>query len=230
MLIIPAIDLKEGRCVRLYKGQFDKELFERDAIEMAMLFKNAGAKRLHIVDLDGAKTGEPKNIETVLKIKEKTNLELEFGGGIRSLSLLEKILSLGIDYVIVGTLFFEKGSRIEDKSRLILSIDIDEEGRVKTHGWQKSSSVKGWEALEMALKLGFKSFIVTFTHKDGTLSGLDFSLLWRFTSYSEASVIFAGGISSLKDIEIARKAGAYGVVIGRALYEEKIPLEVISEC
>ncbi|MCS7234239.1 MAG: 1-(5-phosphoribosyl)-5-[(5-phosphoribosylamino)methylideneamino] imidazole-4-carboxamide isomerase [Synergistetes bacterium] len=229
MLIIPAIDLKDGMCVRLYQGLFERELFRKDPIQMALKFKEAGAKRLHIVDLDGAKEGRPLNLHIALAIKEKTGLEIEIGGGIRNINTLREILSLGMDFAIISTLFFEcKESLKIEKSRIIIAIDIDEEGFLKVQGWQKRTNIKGYEFLEYALSDGFENFIITFTHRDGTLKGLDTPSLENFTKNKNSKIIFAGGISSIEDIETAKRVGAHGVIIGRAFYEGTIPLEVIK--
>lgn len=230
MLIIPAIDLKDGMCVRLYQGFFEKELFKKDPLQMALKFKEAGAKRLHIVDLDGARDGKPVNLDIALAIKRKSGLEVELGGGIRTPEVLEQILSLGIDYAILSTWFLEYGEVLKTKKdKIIISIDIDRDGFIKTHGWQKKANIKGSEILENALQNGFEHFIVTFTYRDGTLEGLDISLIETFIKHKKAKIIFAGGISSVRDIETAKRLGAYGVVIGRAFYEGTIPLEVIKD-
>jgi len=230
MLIIPAIDLKGGSCVRLYKGVFENELFRKDPLETALSFKKAGAKRLHIIDLDGAREGRPVNLQIALAIKSKTNLEIEFGGGIRSMEVLEELLSTNLDYLIITTLFLKERKRLKkERERLIISIDVDEGGFLKTHGWQKREKVKGWEVLEEAISEGFENFIITFTHKDGTLEGLDKELIEKFTKHGKARIIFAGGVSSIKDIEKAKSAGAFGLIIGRAFYEGVIPFEVIKD-
>ncbi|MBC7239355.1 MAG: hypothetical protein H5T71_04555, partial [Chloroflexi bacterium] len=159
----------------------------------------------------------------------KTDLELEFGGGIRSLETLEKLLSTDIDYFIITTLFLrEKENLKKQKKRIIVSIDIDEQGFLKTYGWQRKENIRGTELLEEAISEGFENFIITFTHKDGTLEGLDTSLIEKFTKNGVAKIVFAGGVSSLEDIEKAKRAGAYGIIIGRAFYEGTIPLEVIK--
>lgn len=230
MLIIPAIDLKDGMCVRLYQGSFEKELFKRDPLQIALKFKEYGAKRIHIIDLDGAREGKPVNLDVALAIKRECGLEVELGGGIRNLRVLEQILSSGIDYAILSTWLLERKEALKvKKDRIIVSIDIDKDGFLKTHGWQKRTNIKGTEFLEDALEEGFDHFIITLTYRDGTLEGLDISLIESFTKYTEAKIIFAGGISSLRDIEAAKKLGAYGVVIGRAFYEGILPLEVIRD-
>lgn len=231
MLIIPAIDLKEGSCVRLYKGLFNRELFKRDPIEVAERFKEAGAKRLHIVDLDGAKIGHPVNLELALKIKKITELEIEFGGGIRDIPTLKEMLKTDIDYIIIGTLALsnEIEKLVEERERIIVSIDIDQNGFVKSHGWEKRSNFKGWELMKRLQEIGFNDFIITLTHRDGTLEGIEENLLKEFSRGPKTRIIFAGGVSTPRDIEILKKSGAYGVIIGRAFYERKLPLEVIRD-
>ncbi len=227
MLIIPAIDLKDGMVVRYVQGRYDKKVYSKDPVKAARHWVKQGAKFLHIVDLDGAFSGNSKNLAIVKKIAKSISIPVEFGGGVRSLKAIKDILGSGIYRVVLGTkavensVFLEKAfSRFGDK--VIVGIDA-KEGKVMTRGWKKGH--KNVEALSFALKLkklGFKEFIYTDTLKDGTLSGPNIKEVKAVLKSSGLNIIVSGGISKLEDVSRLKQLernGVSAVIIGKALYE-----------
>ncbi len=232
MLIIPAIDLKGGRCVRLWQGKKDKEtVYSENPLVAAKLWAKKGAKRLHIVDLDGAFEGKPVHLEVAGKIASEVEVPLEFGGGIRNEAILNQVFEKGIDYAILGTRGispdFVKSACGKFGSRIIVSIDA-RQSKVVLEGWEKETSLKPRDLARNLANVGVKTIIFTDTTRDGTLQGVNIKLIQDFARGAGVDVIIAGGISSLEDIEKVRKLkalGVTGIIIGKALYEGKIKLE-----
>jgi phosphoribosylformimino-5-aminoimidazole carboxamide ribotide isomerase len=234
MRIIPAIDIIDGECVRLHKGRFDrKKSYSRNPIEVAVKWKEAGAKWLHIVDLDGARCGRTINLGIAQNIKKATGLKVEFGGGIRDIKSLSGVLDSGIDLAIAGTAIIEDaeffGQALEKYcGRFILSIDFDGEGFIYKHGWQTRTELNVFEYLPLLEKKGLKEIIVTNISRDGTLSGVDAEIIGRLLECSGVKLIIAGGVLNLEDIsklKALEKNGIAGVIIGKALYEGTIDLK-----
>lgn len=233
MLLIPAIDLKDGCVVRLVQGKFsDKKIYSKDAVKTAKHWARQGAVMLHVVDLDGASTGVLKNIEIVKDILKEVAVPLEFGGGARDLKTIQMLLSLGISRVVLGTKAVEDRNFLKEafkkcKEKLIVSVDA-KEGKVLTKGWQESP--KNIDALEFAAQLkdiGFSRIIYTDTSKDGTLAGPNIKDLKTLLKATGLKVIASGGISSLEDIRKLKsleKQGVEGVIVGKALYEGRFTL------
>jgi phosphoribosylformimino-5-aminoimidazole carboxamide ribotide isomerase len=232
MLIIPAIDLKDGCVVRLVQGKFsEKKIYSRDPLKTARHWAKQGAKLLHLVDLDGAKSGVPKNIKIAEEIAAKLCLPLEFGGGVRSMAVIKRLLKSGAQRVVLGTKALEdkdflKKAFAEFKEQVIVSIDA-KDGKVALNGWQRCANT---EALEFAIflkKLGFKQLIYTDTLKDGMLKGPNIRAIKTLLKETGLGVIASGGVSSLEDIRklgVLQKDGLVGVIIGKALYEGKFTL------
>jgi phosphoribosylformimino-5-aminoimidazole carboxamide ribotide isomerase len=233
MLIIPAIDLIEGSCVRLTEGNYNlKKKYSDDPVAIARKWEKSGAKWLHIVDLDGAKTGSMENLEIAADIKNKTGLRIQYGGGVRSIDRLELVLNRGIDRAILGTSaienkeFFKKAVESAGK-RCILSIDFDSNGVIYKQGWQKDTDLNVFSFLPELKEFNIKEIIITNISRDGTLKGLDMELINRILSISPIKLIIAGGISSDKDIielKALENKGIGGIIIGKALYEGRIDL------
>ncbi|MBM3255272.1 MAG: 1-(5-phosphoribosyl)-5-[(5-phosphoribosylamino)methylideneamino]imidazole-4-carboxamide isomerase [Candidatus Omnitrophica bacterium] len=233
MLIIPAIDIQSGSVVRLYQGATDKKIYSRDPLKTAKHWLRQGAELIHVVDLDGAFSGEPKNIAIVKRIVKETGATIEFGGGVRSIEAIKELLACGIQRVVLGTKAIEEGSflkkaRDKFKDRVIVSIDA-REGRVMTKGWK--SSIGNRETLKFACalaKLGFKEIIYTDISKDGTMKGPNIMEIKRILKAAKIKVIASGGISSLNDIyklRLIEKQGVSGAIIGKALYEGRFTLK-----
>lgn len=232
MLIIPAIDIQNGCVVRLVQGKRDKKVYSHDPLKTAKHWVQGGAKLLHIVDLDGASSGKPKNLGIVKEIARDVDVPLQFGGGVRDIETIRTLLDCGIYRVVLGTKAAEdknflKKALKQFKQKIIVSIDA-QANRVLIKGWQKSC--RGSDALNFALALkemGFKELIYTDTLKDGTLSGPNVKGIKALLKETIMKVIASGGISSLQDIyklKLLEKAGLCGIIVGKALYEGKFTL------
>jgi len=233
MLIIPAIDLEDGCVVRFVQGRHDKKIYSRDPLKSAKHWIKQGAKLLHIVDLDGAVTGIPKNLGIVKNISENVGVPIQFGGGVRKIETIRALLKeYGVQRVVLGTkavldsAFLKKAFK-EFKGKIIVSIDAKQE-TVLTKGWR--SAQKSISVIDFAhtLKdLGFKQIIYTDTLKDGTLSGPNIKGIKALLKETGLNIIASGGISSLDDIfklKKLEKQGLAGVIVGKALYEGRFTL------
>ena len=230
MEVIPAVDLKGGKCVRLYRGDFDREtVFSDDPVAMALRWQGEGAGRLHIVDLDGAARGELAHISVLEQIVAAVGVPLQVGGGIRSLEAVEALLGIGVERVILGTAAVEDTALVEEccrrfGERVVVSIDA-REGYVSTRGWQKSSAVRATALGQQMVGLGVRRFIYTDISRDGTLSGPNFEAVAALLSRLEVPVIAAGGISSLEHLRRLAGLGVEGAIVGRALYTGDVDLK-----
>ena len=232
MLIIPAIDLRGGKVVRLFQGKFNREkVYYSDPVKAAKHWARQGAQFLHIVDLDGALNGTPKNLKAVKEISAKVGVPFEFGGGVRSNAMVSKLLELGAQRVVLGTraasdAAFLKRARKKFGEKIIVSIDA-EEGKVLTQGWKLGSPKL---ALHFALeikKVGFKQLIYTDISRDGTLSGPNIKGIRELLVETGLKVIASGGVSGLEDLvklKKLEKKGVIAVIVGKALYEGRFTL------
>ena len=238
MEIIPAIDLKEGRCVRLKQGNFsDKTEYSDDPVAMALYFQQMGARRLHVVDLDGAQSGHAKNKQTIISILEKIDILLQLGGGIRSLENIRFWLNAGVDRVIVGTFAiqtpdaFRKALHLFDPNRLILAVDA-KNGKVVTRGWQEESERYVVEVSLEFKEHGLQRILYTDILRDGMLTGPDLTLTKKIAVQTKLKVIASGGVSSQKSLDELAKIEQYGVdsvVIGKAFYEKQLNAKEVFE-
>lgn len=234
MLIIPAIDIKDGCVVRLVQGKFDKNkrVYSTDPVKTARHWAKQGAGLIHVVDLDGAYSGVPKNIEKAKEIASSVSVPVEFGGGVRSIETIKELLGAGIFRVVLGTKaiqdrrFLTKAAG-EFKEKIIVSLDTKAES-LAIQGWQDDSGdVKLSEFLSALKKAGFKEFIYTDILKDGTLKGPNIQAIKKLLKESGLKIIASGGIASIDDIrrlKLLEKQGVSGVIIGKALYEGKFTL------
>jgi phosphoribosylformimino-5-aminoimidazole carboxamide ribotide isomerase len=234
MLIIPAIDIIKGRVVRLYQGNFNKvKFYSDDPVETALLWQKKGASFLHIVDLDGAKYGESKNLKVVASILETVQIPCEVGGGLRTEKDIEYLLKHGASRVVVGTKAFEDREFLEGavrkfREKIVVSIDISKDSYVAKTGWLEKTHFIASEAVREMQNLGVETIIVTDISRDGTLSGPDIEKLKDILNSVNISVIASGGVSCIDDIKKLKAIGSKnleGVIIGKALYEGKIDLE-----
>lgn len=235
MLIIPAIDLIQGKCVRLTEGEFDnKKEYSNNPVEIAKIFEDSGAKRIHVVDLDGAKSGKSINREIIKKIKKETGLIIETGGGIRKEEDIKELIDSGIDYLILGSILAEDISLVEKwiskyKETLLAGIDA-KHGKVKTKGWQNDEGIDAIEFGKKMLNIGFKTAIFTDISRDGKLEGANIQATLQFSLKTGLNVILSGGVSTIDDIDKAYKLknhGIIGLIIGKAYYEGKLDLKQI---
>ena len=232
MLVIPAVDIKGGRCVRLFQGLADKEtVYGEDPALMAQKWVGEGAEFLHVVDLDGAFEGYPKNWETVQKVISSVNIPIELGGGIRSPEMVEKILSGGVNRVIIGSRAVDSPDFLElifreFRERIVPSIDA-RNGIVLVKGWEESTDLKAIDLGNTLKKIGFKLVIYTDTAVDGTLNGPNLPVIEEFLDRTGLRAIAAGGVSRLEDIanlkRLERK-GLVGAITGKAIYERTLSL------
>ena len=230
MILLPAIDMKDGQAVRLKKGDFKEvTVYSDDPSEIAKKFEEAGAGFIHLVDLDGALKGRSVNEAAVKKITETVSVPCELGGGIRSLEAIEYVLGLGVYRVILGTSALQNPDFVSDainrfgSEHIVVGIDA-KEGLVATHGWEKTSETK---AVDMALDMkdrGVKTIIYTDISRDGMLSGPNVEQTKRLLDATDLDIIASGGVSCIEDIEELADSGIYGTIIGKAYYERKIDL------
>lgn len=232
MLIIPAIDIQGGCVVRLVQGKADKKTYSRDPVKTAKHWVKQGAELIHLVDLDGAFRGKPKNLEIVKEIIKNIDIPVEFGGGVRDTATIKQILGLGVYRVVLGTRAIQDSAFLNKayktfKNRTIVSLDAREE-KIVVSGWKVSSGNKNLVRFAETLKkIGFKEFIYTDTLKDGTLTGPNIKSIKALLKKTRMRIIASGGISSLDDIyrlKLLEKNGLSGIIIGKALYEGKFTL------
>lgn len=231
MEVIPAIDIIEGKCVRLIKGDFEKKkIYSINPLKIASLFQKFGLKRLHLIDLEGAKEGKIKNWETIEKIAKKTNLKIEFGGGIKEEKEIKKLFGLGIDKVILGSLVLKEPKNFKKilkkfrPEKIIVAVDI-KRGKICYRGWQKEAKKELSAFLEELSKLGVRTIICTDIERDGTLKGPNFSLYKKLVSnFPNLEVIASGGVRNISDLKRFSKIGLSRAIIGKAIYEKKIKL------
>ncbi|SHJ55629.1 1-(5-phosphoribosyl)-5-[(5-phosphoribosylamino)methylideneamino]imidazole-4-carboxamide isomerase [Paramaledivibacter caminithermalis] len=230
MIIFPAVDIKDGKCVRLYQGKADKEtVYNDDPLFSAKKWEENGAKYLHIVDLDGAFTGELKNKIIIKKIADNLNIPIQVGGGIRNLERAKEILSLGVERIIVGTSAVKKKGFVDELvkelgQRVVVSIDA-KEGYVCVDGWVNISSIKAVDFAKELEKKGIKTIVYTDISKDGTMIGPNFDELKRLKDSIDINIIASGGIGSKEHVDKLKNLKLYGAIIGKALYEGKISLK-----
>jgi phosphoribosylformimino-5-aminoimidazole carboxamide ribotide isomerase len=229
MDIIPAIDLKGGKCVRLYQGDYSKEtVFSVDPVATALKWQEQGAKWLHLVDLDGAAAGEVRNTQAIENIVKNTSLEVELGGGIRRADVVEQLIKLGVKRVILGTVAVEQielTKRIIKKFGEAIVVGIDaRDSYVSTHGWMKISTMTVLELSQTMAAIGARRIIYTDVKRDGTLTEPNYDATAELVSKLKIPVVASGGVSSIEHIRKLAALGAEGVIIGKALYTGDIDL------
>ena len=231
-MIIPAIDIMEGKVVRLVQGRLDKKIYSKDPVKTAKHWERQGAKLIHVVDLDGATTGAPKNLNIVKEIIKNTNVPLQFGGGVRKIETIASLLDCGVWRVVLGTKAAEDASFLKKafktfKAKIIVSIDALG-GRLLVRGWRVSCKNINVIDFANALKeIGFQQIIFTDTSKDGTLKGPNIREIKKLFKETKLKVIASGGVSSLEDLyklKLLEKQGLAGVIVGKALYEGEFNL------
>ena len=233
MKIIPAIDLMDGNVVRLTKGDPEKKtIYSDDPIQIAKKWQDNGADMLHIVDLD-ATLGYGSNFTIIEKISEQVTIPIQIAGGLRDIDIISNGLKFA-KRAVIGTIAMEltnsqESERISwlediDKNKLVISVD-HLSGEIVTHGWKKGTGVKLIDAMSEFVKYGFTEFLMTNVAKDGTLEGPDIDNLIQVCKIDDINVISSGGVSSLDDLKDIKKCNPYGVILGKALYENLISIE-----
>ncbi len=235
MLIIPAIDIKKGRCVRLRQGRMEDETVYYDSPpEVARMWKDKGAAVVHVVDLDGALKGEPVSYGLIEEIAETVDVRLQVGGGIRTQEVAEVYLSLeGVERIVLGTVAIENPVLVEElgrryPGRIAVGIDV-KDGRVAIKGWVEVASLSPGGLARRFKEKGVEWFVYTEISRDGMLMGPDLDGIRRFADEVGSGVIASGGVTTMADIEGLRECGVQGVIIGRALYDGTIELEEAIE-
>lgn len=231
MNVIPAIDILEGKCVRLRQGNFvSRTVYNCDPVEVARGFQKAGLKRVHLIDLDGAKEGAIQNWKTIEKIANRTTLSIACGGGVRTRKDIEQLLRIGVDKVIIGSLAItepEKFKEIVRDFRKSIVVGVDVKGNTLWyHGWQKKSQKELYPFLLQTAHFGTQAFICTDIDRDGTLEGPNLTLYKGLVeNFPFLSIIASGGVRNIEDIKDLAEIGVAGVIIGKALYENKIAIK-----
>jgi phosphoribosylformimino-5-aminoimidazole carboxamide ribotide isomerase len=227
--VIPAIDIRGGRCVRLYQGDFSREtVYGEDPLETALQWQSQGATRLHIVDLDGAEAGSPQNVEIIARIAETVFIPLEVGGGIRTVSAMEQLLKSGADRVVLGTAAVSDPGMVREACRqfgqsIVVSIDA-RNGLVTTHGWMRETGIHAVEFARRVISLGVRRFIYTDINRDGTLTEPNFLGVFELIDAIKFPVIASGGVSGISHLKFLKKIGAEGAIVGKALYTGDLDL------
>ena len=239
MPLIPAIDLSEGRCVRLYKGRFDEVThYPAHPSALAQQYADAGARWLHVVDLDGARTGTAANSRTISAIISASTLSVQVGGGLRSLDAVQAQLDAGASRVVIGSLAVREPEKVTDwmrllgPERIVLALDIRYdagEPMIMTHGWTQASTMTLWQALERYLDHGLSHLLCTDIDLDGAMQGPNLALYQQCCDrYPQLYVQASGGVRDARDLQALAETGAAGAISGRALLEGKLVLEGLS--
>ena len=223
MLIIPGIDLKDGKCVRLYQGDYSQvTVFSDDPAQVGIRWREEGAQYLHVVDLDGSKAGRPVNLGVIEQIKQASGLPVEVGGGIRNEATVLELLSRGVDRVILGTAALrdpEMTGQLCQKygEKIVIGIDA-RNGLVAVEGWTETSGILAIDLARQLVQLGAQRFIYTDISRDGTLTEPNYAAFTEFANAAGKPVIASGGVAKTEQVRKLAELGAEGVIIGRALY------------
>ena len=234
MNIFPAIDLYEGKAVRLFKGDYNQmTVYSNNPVEIALDFKKAGASFMHVVDLEGAKTGQTPNLETIKKLIAATDMFVEVGGGIRSIEVIEKYVEAGVGRVILGT------AALTDREFLLTAIEkfgdkiavgVDiKDGFVAIKGWKETSALACFDFCEQLALLGVDTIICTDISKDGLLAGTNLELYAELSARFNMNITASGGVSTLDDVKRLADMNMYGAILGKAIYTGNIDLKVALE-
>lgn len=237
MIILPAIDIKDGNCVRLFKGDFSTvEKVADNYLETAHSFEKAGAEWIHMVDLDGAKEGRPVNTKIYTDVAAKTNLKVEIGGGIRNLETIEEYLNMGISRVIIGSAALKNPALVKEavekfgSEKIAVGIDAVN-GMVAAEGWLEASDVNYIDLANKMIEAGVRYFIFTDISKDGTLSGVNKEQLKTLADATDGkcNIIASGGVHTMDDIIACKEMGLYGTICGKSIYKGTLNLKEAVE-
>ncbi len=235
MEVIPSIDIRGGRCVRLYQGDYDKEtVFSDDPVQMARRWQDEGGERLHVVDLDGAATGEPANLPIVRNILEALSIPVQVGGGIRSVDTVRQLIEAGADRVVLGTAAVRNPDMVQEicrdlgAERVIVAADA-RDGKVAVEGWQEGTSVQASDLIADMEKLGVVRFLYTDISRDGAMTQPNFQAYRELVASTRGAVIASGGVSSIDHLRELAEIGAEGAILGSALYRGALELSEAVE-
>lgn len=234
MIIYPAVDVREGKCVRLTQGEFNKEtVYSDNPVEMALRWEKMGAQYLHVVDLDGARTGKAQNIAVISEMAVKMGIPVQLGGGIRTIEMIETILCKGIERVILGTSAVKDPELVKRavktfENNVVIGIDA-KDGMVAIEGWEQTSEFKAIDFARKMEELGAKTIIYTDISRDGMLSGPNLKAMEEMVKAVKIDIIASGGVGKLDDIKNLKEVGVSGVIVGRALYTGDVDLKQAIE-
>jgi len=237
MKIFPAIDIKEKKCVRLIKGDFDKKIeYETSPVDQAGKYKDHGFKNLHIVDLDGALTGNTVNLDIIQEIVGKYDLKIEVGGGVRSIESIQKYVDLGVEKVILGSAAIKNKEFLKEacnkfKSKIALGLDA-KHGNLSVSGWKENLNIKTSDFLKEVNNFGVSRLIYTDINKDGTKASPNLEETVKMAEISKCPVIISGGVSSINDIKKAKELNdknIEGIIVGKAIYDGDIKLDELAK-
>ncbi len=232
--VIPAIDLRNGRCVRLFQGDFRRErVFSDDPVSMALHWQEQGAPRLHIVDLDGAASGEPKNLPVVKGMLKAVHIPIQLGGGIRTLKVISHLLSIGVDRVILGTAAVTDPNLVrtavkESPNSIVIGID-SRDGKIAVQGWIQDTLITHLVLIRKMTRVGVRRFIVTDISRDGTLTEPSYATIQKLAHRTKAAIIASGGVTSIEHLRRLRDLGIEGAIVGTALYTSALDYRAAVE-
>lgn len=237
MIIFPAIDIKDKKCVRLTQGDFDKvNVYGEDPSIMAKKWADYGAEFIHVVNLNGSRDEIGINDETLAKVAKSVDVPIQVGGGIRDEKRVKELLDLGINRVIVGTMAIENKELLKEliekykADKIVVSIDA-KNGKVATHGWEKVSDIDSVDLCKELEQIGVKTIVYTDISKDGMLEGPNFDIYKELSQKTSLDIIASGGVTSIDDVKRLLDMNMYGAIIGKALYDNRIDLkEVLDLC
>ena len=234
MIIYPAVDLYDGKAVRLYKGDYAQmTVYSDNPVSVAEDFKAQGADRVHLVDLEGAKSGTTPNLETILAIKEKTGLFCEIGGGVRSMDVVSRYIDAGLDRVILGTAAVtdpEFATKAAEKygEKIAIGVDI-RDGFVAVKGWTEKTELDAFDFCKKMQGIGIKTLICTDISRDGAMKGANHELYKKLSEELSMDIIASGGVSGMDDVKVLRALNIHGAIIGKAYYTKAISLKEAIE-
>jgi phosphoribosylformimino-5-aminoimidazole carboxamide ribotide isomerase len=229
MIILPAIDIKDGQCVRLFQGDYAQvTTYDTDPVRVARRWQAAGASWLHVVDLDGAAVGHPVNTDVIAKMREATSLHIEVGGGLRSLASIEQLFAVHIDRIILGTIALKDRPLLKEAiqrwgERIAVGLDA-RDGWVATLGWRETSQTRATDLATELRHYGAQRFIYTDIARDGALSGPNIVALREMQQVTGSGLIASGGVSSLEDLRAIAALGIEGAIVGKAIYTGDVDL------
>jgi len=234
MFVIPALDLIDGKCVRLTEGDYDKKtVYDQDPVEVAKRFEAEGAEWFHVVDLDGAKAGQPVNHEVIAAVVKATTLKVEVGGGVRTLRDVKMMRDLGVTRMVMGSRLAEDMEMAEALFHqfgegIVAGIDT-KNGYVAVHGWTSTSKILGTDLARNLARLGCKRVVFTDVARDGTFAGSNLVATREMVTATEMKVVASGGVASIDDVKAVKATGAEAVIVGKALYEGRLSLLEVKE-
>jgi phosphoribosylformimino-5-aminoimidazole carboxamide ribotide isomerase len=235
MIMFPAVDIKDNKCVRLTQGDFNKiKIYSDNPVDMAIRWEQAGAEYLHVVDLDGAQSESLINKQSIKEIVKNISIPIQIGGGIRTGARIEELLSLGVSRVILGTIAVENQELLMELSKVYAShmaVSVDAvEGKAAVRGWKDVTTMDVMDICEMMEKAGIKTLIYTDILRDGMLKGPNTAMYKRLNDSTNLDIIASGGVTTIEDLIGLKAIGVYGAIIGKALYDGKLDFKEAMKC